>query len=174
MADEYTLPLADPGAMLEIAGGKGASLAKLANAGLPVPGGFHITTARTGASWPRTACSPRYSRRLRPRTHRNPGLWTKPRQDIAGLFAGATVSPDISRAIATAYGDLPGKDPAVAVRSSATAEDLPGMSFAGQQETFLNVHGIASAQDAVKRCWASLWTARAMSTGRARAWTRAP
>ena len=52
---------------------------------------------------------------------------------------------------------------AVAVRSSATAEDLPGASFAGQQQTFLNVRGQGAVLEAVKRCWASLWTARAMA-----------
>src|SRR5262249_47791138 len=52
--------------------------------------------------------------------------------------------------------------PPVAVRSSATAEDLPGLSFAGQQETYLNVRGGDHVLEAVKRCWASLWTARAL------------
>uniref|UniRef100_UPI003260A909 PEP/pyruvate-binding domain-containing protein n=1 Tax=Clostridium sp. NkU-1 TaxID=1095009 RepID=UPI003260A909 len=51
----------------------------------------------------------------------------------------------------------------VAVRSSATAEDLPGASFAGQQETYLNIQGESEVLTAVKRCWASLWTARAIS-----------
>ena len=53
--------------------------------------------------------------------------------------------------------------PPVAVRSSATAEDLPEASFAGQQETFLNVSGTDQLLEAVRRCWASLWTARAIS-----------
>ena len=61
------------------------------------------------------------------------------------------------RMLRLAEGDLP-----VAVRSSATAEDLPELSFAGQQETYLNIHGAAMVLDAVKRCWASLWTARAI------------
>ena len=51
----------------------------------------------------------------------------------------------------------------MAVRSSATAEDLPGASFAGQQDTYLNVVGVESVLDAVQRCWASLWTDRAVS-----------
>ena len=53
-------------------------------------------------------------------------------------------------------------DPAVAVRSSATAEDLPDSSFAGQQDTYLNVRGSADLLGAIRRCWASLWTARAI------------
>src|SRR5205085_2269538 len=56
-----------------------------------------------------------------------------------------------------------GDDAPVAVRSSATAEDLPTASFAGQQETFLNVVGSAAVLDAVRRCWASLWTGRAVA-----------
>jgi len=59
--------------------------------------------------------------------------------------------------------DLAVVEPAVAVRSSATAEDLPELSFAGQQETYLNIHGIQAVLEAVQCCWASLWTARAIS-----------
>jgi pyruvate,water dikinase len=61
------------------------------------------------------------------------------------------------------YRKLGGDRPAVAIRSSATAEDLPELSFAGQQETYLNVRGEAEVLAAVKRCWASLWTERALS-----------
>jgi pyruvate,water dikinase len=83
-------------------------------------------------------------------------------QAIQSLFAGTQMPPAVAGAIAQAYATLPGVDPAVAVRSSATAEDLPGLSFAGQQETYLNIQGIAAVVDAVRRCWASLWTARAI------------
>ena len=61
-----------------------------------------------------------------------------------------------------AYGSLPGANPPVAVRSSATAEDLPEASFAGQQETYLNIRGADAVLAAVKNCWASLWTGRAI------------
>src|SRR5579872_6707052 len=69
---------------------------------------------------------------------------------------------EIAAAIVRGYAELGGGDLSVAVRSSATAEDLPEMSFAGQQETYLNMRGEAMVLDAVKRCWASLWTARAI------------
>jgi pyruvate,water dikinase len=72
------------------------------------------------------------------------------------------MSRAIAESVAGAYAGLDGNGPAMAVRSSATAEDLPDLSFAGQQETYLNVRGVAAVQDAVKRCWASLWTARAI------------
>jgi pyruvate,water dikinase len=69
----------------------------------------------------------------------------------------------LNDAIADAYETLEDNHAVVAVRSSATAEDLPEASFAGQQETYLNIHGIDEVLDAVKKCWASLWTARAIA-----------
>lgn len=69
---------------------------------------------------------------------------------------------EVNRAIRQAYAQLGGSKTFVAVRSSATAEDLPGMSFAGQQDTYLNMHGEEMVLAAVQRCWASLWTARAI------------
>jgi phosphoenolpyruvate synthase/pyruvate phosphate dikinase len=81
---------------------------------------------------------------------------------IRAQFAAAQMPPDVAGAIALANADLAPWDPAVAVRSSATAEDLPEASFAGQQDTFLNVAGYGEVMEAVKRCWASLWTARAI------------
>ncbi|NUS05967.1 MAG: phosphoenolpyruvate synthase, partial [Nonomuraea sp.] len=68
---------------------------------------------------------------------------------------------ELRRAITGAYADLGGG--AVAVRSSATAEDLPGAAFAGQQDTYLNVVGEDALIDVVRRCWASLWTERAVA-----------
>jgi pyruvate,water dikinase len=80
---------------------------------------------------------------------------------IAALFARATMPAPIAQAIREAY--LQMRELPVAVRSSATAEDLPGASFAGQMETYLNVRGETALLAAVRRCWASLWTARAIS-----------
>jgi pyruvate,water dikinase len=78
------------------------------------------------------------------------------------LFAEGKMPEDIAAAIDRAYQGLGASNPPVAVRSSATAEDLPETSFAGQQETLLNVHGCQKVREAVQRCWASLWTARAL------------
>ena len=69
---------------------------------------------------------------------------------------------DVAAAVTDAYAALGDRVP-VAVRSSATAEDLPGASFAGQQDTYLNVVGVDAVLDAVRRCWASLWTDRAVA-----------
>jgi len=168
MAAEYILSLADSRATLALAGGKGASLARLSQAGLPVLDGFHITTA---AYLDFVA-----ENRLQERTLALASVAALALVDpahyatleaaacaIQDLFQQAAMPVAIEAAIVLAYTGLPGEVPRVAVRSSATAEDLPGLSFAGQQETYLNVHGIPSVLESVKSCWASLWTARAIA-----------
>jgi len=153
------LNLDSPQATLALVGGKGASLARMAAAGLPVPSGFHITTAA-------------YERFVDENHLRQKILAAAPQADAAAmaeaasaqiqsLIEGGTVPDDVAAAIRQRYQAL-GADTAVAVRSSATAEDLPGMSFAGQLETYLNVRGADAVVDSVKRCWASLWTGRAI------------
>ncbi|WP_327086308.1 PEP-utilizing enzyme [Nonomuraea sp. NBC_01738] len=140
------LPLDDDGADLATAGGKGASLARLSRAGLPVPTGFHITTEAY-----RQFVAP-----FRDEIERTPA------EDIGALFAAHEIPRDLAEEITKAYAALGDGDVPVAVRSSATAEDLPGMSFAGQQDTYLNIRG-DGLLDAVRRCWASLWNARAVA-----------
>lgn len=123
-------------------GGKAAHLGELIAAGFGVPPGFVVTT-------------PAYARAAA-------GLDpARPDRVRAGL-ADAPVPPAVAAAVRAAYARL-GPDVPVAVRSSATAEDLPWASFAGQQDTFLNVVGDDAVLDAVRRCWASLWTDRAVS-----------
>ncbi|PSL57532.1 pyruvate,water dikinase [Saccharothrix carnea] len=135
------LPLADPAADLETVGGKGASLAKLAAAGLPVPDGFHLTTHAYR----------RFTADL------DAELRDGDEDAIAAAFDRRDLPEDIADALRAALPAGP-----VAVRSSATAEDLPDLSFAGQHDTFLNVSG-EEVLTAVKRCWASLWTTRAVA-----------
>jgi pyruvate,water dikinase len=157
----FILSLADPDATLENVGGKGMSLAKMLSAGLPVPGGFHVTTEayrrfvaangiQAGILEALAGIDPADTDALEATSRR-----------IGELFAEGQTPPDIAAAVTAAYAAL--KDAPVAVRSSATAEDLPGASFAGQQETYLNIRGTAAVLDAVKKCWASLWTARAIA-----------
>jgi pyruvate,water dikinase len=141
------LDLADPAADLATAGGKGESLGRLARAGLPVPPGFHVTTAA-------------YRRFVAEHDLRS-GIRDADEAAVAALFAAHAVPDELAGPIRAAYAALGG--PAVAVRSSATAEDLPGASFAGQQDTFLDVRGADAVVDAVRRCWASLWTDRAVA-----------
>ncbi|WP_411867267.1 phosphoenolpyruvate synthase [Vulcanococcus limneticus] len=151
-------------------GGKNASLGEmireLSAEGVRVPGGF-ATTAR---AYRHFIASGGLAQRMHAILDGLDG------SDIAALQAagaaaralllGAPLPPDLEQAILTAYRQLApagGGPVAVAVRSSATAEDLPDASFAGQQETYLNVHGEAALIAACRRCYASLFTDRAIS-----------
>ncbi|GAB3421538.1 PEP-utilizing enzyme [Flindersiella endophytica] len=147
------LALDDPSAELAVAGGKGASLARLANGGLPVPPGFHVTTEAYLRFVARNQLQQRILEALA-------GAPQQAADQIARLFDSHEMPDDIAEAIRKAYAAM--HDVPVAVRSSATAEDLPDASFAGQQDTYLDIRGEAAVLDAVKRCWASLWTARAI------------
>ena len=162
----YILPLNDPQATLDVVGGKGASLARLANAGLPVPGGFHITTAAYRQFVLANSLQPQIMAAVEAARADSPATLEAAAQAIGQLFERAAMPGDIAQAITQAYTALDttagAQGAVVAVRSSATAEDLPGLSFAGQQETFLNIRGTQAVLGAVKKCWASLWTARAI------------
>jgi pyruvate,water dikinase len=164
----FILGLDSPEATVESVGGKGASLARLSAAGLPVPPGFHITTGaycrfvdenHLGKAIVAAAAQARAA---------DPASFDRASKQIQSLIAQGTMPADLAEAIRRSYGDL-GADIAVAVRSSATAEDMPTLSFAGQMETYLNVRGGDGVIDAVKRCWASLWTGRAIGYRRRQA-----
>lgn len=154
------LELIDAG-MLARVGGKAANLGETTGAGLPVPPGFCLTTE----AYRRAVGSVRLD-------DVHTALAATEAHDLAalavladrarGLILGADVPPEITAAVLESYAAL-GADVPVAVRSSATAEDLPFASFAGQQDTFLNVVGADAVLDAVRRCWASLWTDRAVA-----------
>ena len=155
------MALDDPAGVLETVGGKGASLARLARAGFAVPPGFDVTTGayldfveRGGLREPMMAAMSAVD-------VTDPVTFKVASERISALFAGRAIPAATAAAIVRAYAAL-GDDVAVAVRSSATAEDLPGMSAAGQQDTYLNIRGADSVLDAVRRCWASLWTPRAI------------
>jgi len=158
----FVLTLSEPPATLENVGGKGASLARLARAGLPVPDGFHVTTAAYRHFVEENDLEDDLLATLQDVDLDRPATLERASQAIRDLFAAAEIPEEIAGAIVEMYGTLPGTNPAVAVRSSATAEDLPEASFAGQQETYLNVSGPQALMEATKRCWASLWTARAI------------
>jgi phosphohistidine swiveling domain-containing protein len=127
-----------------------------------VPDGFHVTTTAYRRFVAKNDLQPGILAALEPVDISQPATLEAASQAIGELFAGAQTPPDVAGAVALAYAALAGRDPVVAVRSSATAEDLPEASFAGQQDTFLNVQGYGEVLKAVKRCWASLWTARAI------------
>ncbi|WP_342000132.1 PEP-utilizing enzyme [Microbacterium sp. LWH7-1.2] len=133
---------------LATVGGKAANLGELIRAGFDVPPGFCVTTEA-------------YRRAVR-----GSAVEAGTITDAAAARTAVLEAPfpyEVAQAVREAYDRLePGAGP-VAVRSSATAEDLPGASFAGQQDTYLNVVGIDDVLDAVHRCWASLWTDRAVA-----------
>jgi hypothetical protein len=166
----YTLPLSDPHADLETVGGKGMSLAKLARAGIPVPGGFHVTTEAYREFVTANNLQTGINETLQLVDVSLPSTLEVASVSIGRLFAEALIPDEITNAIRVAYDDLkpktadggPNTTVSVAVRSSATAEDLPDASFAGQQETYLNIRGADQVLEATKKCWASLWTARAI------------
>jgi phosphohistidine swiveling domain-containing protein len=162
MRTEYTLTLGDPQATLETVGGKGASLARLITTGLPVPDGFHVITEAYRQFVDDSGLQPRILEALESADPDQPATLETASKVITELFLRRQMPPAIAGAVARAYVELAGESPYVAVRSSATAEDLPGLSFAGQQETYLNVRGTGEVLEAVRRCWASLWTARAI------------
>jgi len=158
----YTLLLSDPQADLETVGGKGMSLAKLVRARLPVPDGFHVTTEAYHQFVAANNLQVKIEAALRIADPALPATLETASTTIGQFFARAEIPGDLANAIVNAYAALPGSNPTVAVRSSATAEDLPDASFAGQQETYLNITGADQVLEATKKCWGSLWTARAI------------
>jgi phosphohistidine swiveling domain-containing protein len=144
---------------IDPAGGKGANLGELTRAGLPVPPGFVIVTDAYRSYVAEHQLAEKIVGLAAPTD--DPARYESASEQIRALFADE-VSDALRAEIAEAYMNL-GEDVPVAVRSSATAEDLPEASFAGQQDTYLNVRGLEDLLAAVRDCWASLWTARAMA-----------
>lgn len=148
------------GDMLPVVGGKAGNLGVLTRAGLPVPPGMCLTTAAYRVVAGSAHLDEIHDALARTAPTDVPALTALAGRARAALLA-APIPAGIAAAIAAGYAAL-GDDVPVAVRSSATAEDLPLASFAGQQDTYLNIVGEAAVLDAVRRCWASLWTDRAV------------
>ena len=180
----WILPLESEQATLPFAGGKGANLAHLTRAGLPVPGGFLVTTQAYQAFVEANHLTGQIQAALHAGAVEDPEALEQASARIRALFAAGTFPPGLEEDLLAAYAGLsaradrgtgpenqgaqtgellPESGPVpVAVRSSATAEDLPDMSFAGQQDTYLNVVGGPVLLRAVVSCWSSLWTTRAI------------
>lgn len=150
---------------LGVAGGKAMNLGELTRASFPVPAGFCVTTR----AYAQAARGSGIEVILEAITKAPKDELVGDRlSDLAGraraAILNAPVPAEIEGEVIAAYRALGGGlSPEVAVRSSATAEDLPGASFAGQQDTYLNVVGEGALIEALRRCWASLWTDRAVA-----------
>lgn len=146
---------------LPIVGGKGASLGAMLQAGLPVPEGFAVLTQAYLLFVAHNGLEPSV-RDLdeRVRVDDRQAL-DAAAQALKNRFVAGQIPPPVATAIMAAYRETGGG--VMVVRSSATAEDLPGASFAGQHDSFLNIEGDGAVCDAVRSCWASLWNPRAVS-----------
>lgn len=133
-----------------IVGGKGASLVRLAVAGLPVPAGFIVTTEAY-----REFTAGDLDDQIQAASALSPA---RASAEISAAFARHELPEAVEAAVRKALPPV-----AVAVRSSATDEDSQEVSFAGQHDSFLNVHGSNAVLGAIRDCWASLWTERAVA-----------
>jgi pyruvate,water dikinase len=151
-----------------LVGGKNANLGEMINAELPVPPGFAVTAY----SYEKFIKDTRIAERIYEIINEtvtdknNPKQYDTASKKIRKLVEKTAMPEEIEKAVKSAYKELNRKlnlkNTFVAVRSSATAEDLPGASFAGQQETYLNVKGPDELIEKVVKCWSSLFTPRAI------------
>ena len=153
---------------LSMAGGKGANLGALLQAGFPVPPGYCITTSAYQAFVADNHLQEEIRRILETTQFDDPVSLEAASNTIRAAFADGEFPAPIRDEILASYTAINQNSKIqipqfpVAVRSSATAEDLPDLSFAGQQDTYLNVQGEQGLLQAIINCWSSLWTARAI------------
>jgi len=153
---------------IPLVGGKNASLGEMIHAGMPVPPGFAVTAYAYEKFLKQTRIAKKIYKIIKETItdSNDPKQYDAASKKIRKLIEKSPVPEEIEKAIKLAYKELNKrlnlKDTFVAVRSSATAEDLPDASFAGQQETFLNVKGSDELIEKVVKCWSSLFTPRAI------------
>ena len=158
---------------IPIAGGKGSNIGEMLTLHLPVPNGFAVTAQTYGQYLEKTGIKPKILKFLENLDVEATDKLQKVAQQIQDLIVATPMPQDMAEEIMYTYEMLGSekqkasdlvepKEVFVAVRSSATAEDLPEASFAGQQATFLNIKGKEKVVTAVLACWASLFTARAI------------
>ncbi len=150
---------------IPIVGGKGANLGELTRAGFPVPNAFVLTTSAYDYFIKKGNLFEKINDELKSIDRASDDSLAAASDRIRKIFETCEIPKDLKEDILSSYRKLfgKGKEGFVAVRSSATAEDLPDASFAGQQETYLNVHGEEDLFDKVRKCWSSLFTARAIA-----------
>ena len=146
-------------------GGKGANLGELTNSGFPVPEAFVLTTVAYDYFIESANLFDAINKELEGIDRNSDDSLTAASDRIRALFETCEIPEDLKKEIVSRYRLLfpKGKTGFVAVRSSATAEDLPDASFAGQQETYLNVKDEEDLFDKIRKCWSSLFTARAIA-----------
>ncbi|NCP46817.1 phosphoenolpyruvate synthase [Candidatus Collierbacteria bacterium CG1_02_44_10] len=149
---------------IPLVGGKGANLGEMYNYGIPVPNGFVVTAQAYQYVIDHNALQPVIREIIRQTEVTNQKELEKASIKIQRLINTADIPQELITEIFSRYEELkPGENnPLVAVRSSATAEDLPDASFAGQQESYLDIKGESNVLQAVRKAWASLWGARAI------------
>ena len=160
--DQYVLPFAHISAAdIPKVGGKGANLGEMTQAGFPVPSGFCVTTAAFRRFIESCADADElYGALAAVQTDDVDGARAVGEQ-VRNRLAAVPMPADVADAVLRAW-RAEGEDHAYAVRSSATAEDLPNASFAGQQDTYLNIRGADAMLESVRNCWISLFTDRAI------------
>ncbi len=146
-----------------LAGGKGANLGEMTQAGLPVPQGFCVTVSAYQAFLEKTDLSIAIRDEFHEINPENLAQISSMAANIRRMIESQPFPELIADPILAAYEAFGIDEVPVAVRSSATAEDLEDASFAGQHDTYLNVRGEAALLDHVRKCWASLWTDRAVT-----------
>jgi len=155
------------------AGGKAATLAELARAGLPVPPAWVLPAGVLGEHLAQCRLAD-HARRVEDELAA--GQWTETARQLRSTILGAPLPNDVARAVASllAESSVAPAGPTFAVRSSATCEGLPGASFAGQFQTFLDVRTVDEASAAIRSCWASLWSNAALAYRASQALGRPP
>ncbi len=146
-------------------GGKGANLGEMFQNGFPIPNGFCTTSSAYYKHLDENNLREKISEILNKTNVYDQEQLMHASDEIKELILNAPMPKEVEQAITQAYktlNEMGGAEQYVAVRSSATAEDLPNASFAGQQSTFLNIKGTAALLNAVKKCWASLFEPRAI------------
>lgn len=146
------------------AGGKGANLGELIHAGIPVPPGFVVTANAYRAHLEASKLQDHIARRLENLKEQDITGILEASEDISAWIEETPMPMPVQEDVSRAFESL-GLDEnlSVAVRSSATAEDLPNASFAGQHDTFLGIYGKNAVLKYVKKCWLSLWTSQAIA-----------
>lgn len=142
-------------------GGKGANLGEMNRAGFPVPAGFCVTTAGFGEFIAGAEKADYYYDALEQLAADDVAGVRTVGEDLRTYLSSVEIPGTVNEALVAAW-KAEGTEHFYAVRSSATAEDLPTASFAGQQDTYLNIHGEENLLEAVRNCWVSLFTDRAI------------